>query len=136
MALKHFVKEQAQNHQGKVMTLKEVNRLKHALNSNSAAAVTWTAVAITALTFIARRSRSVVISPTYNDAGELTGATHRITDVSNAEAATEQTHINMAATQLGRGTVIMIQEQQREFEERLHHERLNFETRMATNQMD
>ena len=63
----------ALKHHGKCLTRKEMNKLKHALNGNTALQAACIALVGTGLTFLMRQNRTVVVEPVY-DEGVLTGA--------------------------------------------------------------
>jgi hypothetical protein len=125
MALKNHKREEdekALEHHGKTLSRKEMNKLKHALNRNTtpmqAACI---AIAASALTYLVRRSRPVLLEPVFT--GEaITGARYHTAAPTVAEITDKRTGIDVAAAAVGRNVADLIAEmqaQQRTFQERL-----------------
>jgi hypothetical protein len=133
MALKNHRREEdekALEHHGKTLSRKEMNKLKHALNGNTtpmqAACI---AIAASALTYLVRRSRPVLLEPVFT--GEaITGARYHTAAPTVAEIADERTGVDVAAAAVGRNVADLIakmQAQQQTFQERLATEQRNFQ---------
>jgi hypothetical protein len=123
MALKNHRREEGEKaleQRRKTLSRKEMNKLKHALNGNTtpmqAACI---AIAASALTYLVRRSRPVLLEPVFT--GEaITGARYHTAAPTVAEIANKRMGVDVAATAVGRNIVDIInklQTQQRTFQE-------------------
>jgi hypothetical protein len=133
MALKNHRREEdekALEHRGKTLSRKEMNKLKHALNGNmTPMQATCIAIAASALTYLVRRSRPVLLEPTFTG-DAITGARYHTAAPTIAEIADERTGVDIAAAAVGRNVADIINElqtQQRVFQERLATEQRNFQ---------
>ena len=107
---------------------KEIHKLKHALNGNTALQVACVALVGTGLTFLMRRNRTVVTQPIFED-GVMTGARTVLATPSIPELAEETTAANVAAATVSGNiaTVIMqVKEANEEFQRTLVEEREMF----------
>ena len=102
-----------------------MNKLKHALNRNTALQVACIALVGTGLTFLMRRNRMVVVQPTFGTDGLLTGSRSSITVPMVPELAEE----GEAAVAVGGNiaTIItQVREQNEAFQRTLVEEREMF----------
>ena len=99
----------ALKHHGKCLSRKVMNKLKHALNRNTTLQAACIALAGTALTFLMRQNRTVVVDPIY-EGGELTGARSSIAVPTIADLAEETAAADMAANTVGGNIATMITE--------------------------
>ena len=118
----------ALKHHGKCLSRKEMNKLKHALNGNTALQAACIALAGTALTFLMRRNRTIVVDPRYED-GVLIGATSTLAVPTVPDLAEESAAADTAANTVGGNiaTVIMqVREANEAFQRTLATERNTF----------
>ena len=105
----------ALTHHGKCLSRKEMNKLKHALNGNTALQAACVALVGTGLTFLMRQNRTVVVQPVWED-GIMTGARTVIATPTIPELAEETTTTNVAAAAVG-GNIATVITQVREANE-------------------
>ena len=105
----------ALKHHGKCLTWKEMNKLKHALNGNTALQAACIALVGTSLTFLMRRNRTVVVDPIY-EGGVLTRATSTLAVPTVPDLAEESAAADTAAAAVG-GNITTIITQVREANE-------------------
>ena len=105
----------ALKHHGKCLSRKEMNKLKHALNGNTALQAACIALVGTGLTFLMRQNRTVVVDPVY-DGGVLTGARSTIAVPTMPDLAEEATAATTAAAAVG-GNIATVITQIREANE-------------------
>ena len=114
-----------------------MNKLKHALNGNMALQAACIAMAGTALTFLMRRNRTVVVDPIY-DGGELTRARSSIVVPTVPDLAEETAAADTAANAVG-GNIATIITQIREaneaFQRTLATERTTFLRTLQTERL-
>ena len=119
----------ALKHHGKCLSWKEMNKLKHALNGNTALQVACIALVGTGLTFLMRQNRMVVVQPVFGTNGLITSSRTTIVTPSVPELAEETTAANVAAAAVG-GNIATIITQVREaneaFQRTLAEERETF----------
>ena len=106
----------ALKHHGKCLSWKEMNKLKHALNGNTALQVACIALMGTGLTFLMRRNRTVVVQPVFGTDGLITGSRTTIVTPSVPELAEETTAANVAVAAVG-GNIATVITQVREANE-------------------
>ena len=92
-----------------------MNKLKHALNGNTALQAACIALVGTGLTFLMRRNRTVVVDPIYTD-GILTRATTTVAVPTVPDLAEEVAAATMAAVAVG-GNIATVITQVREANE-------------------
>ena len=103
-------------HHGKSLSRKEMNKLKHALNGNTALQAACIALIRTGLTFLMRRNRTVVVQPLYDDHGNLTGSRTTTSVPMVPELAEEGEAADTAANAIG-GNITTVITQVREANE-------------------
>ena len=115
-------------HRRKCLSWKEMNKLKHALNGNTALQVACITLIGTGLTFLMRRNRTVVTQPIFEDR-VMTGARTVIATPSILELADETTATNVAAAAVSGNIATLItqvREANKEFQRTLAEEREMF----------
>ena len=105
----------ALKHHGKCLSRKEMNKLKHALNGNTALQAACITLVGTGLTFLMRQNRTVVVNPIYED-GMLTGARSSIATPTVPDLAEESAAATTAAAAVG-GNITTVITQVREANE-------------------
>ena len=122
----------ALKHHGKMLSHKERNKLKHALNGNMASIAVYTALATAAITWLARRSRTHMVETRIVDGVPVAEETLAVTPP--AEVLTEAAAIGTAAADIGTGLHTIIEDLQAQNEVllgRLQHEQQEHDRRMA-----
>ena len=106
-----------------------MNKLKHALNGNTALQAACVALVGTGLTFLMRRNRMVIVQLTFDPHGTLTGSITTVATPSVPDLAAEATDAATAAAAVG-GNIATIITQVREaneaFQRTLAEERNTF----------
>ena len=78
-----------------------MNKLKHALNGNTALQVACITLVGTGLTFLMRQNRTVVVQPTFDTHGTLTGSITTVATPSMPDLAAESADAATAAAAVG-----------------------------------
>ena len=119
----------ALKHHGKCLSWKEMNKLKHALNGNTALQAACVALVGTGLTFLMRQNRTTVVQPMYNDHRNLTRSRTTISVPTTPELAAEREAADTSANMIGGNiaTVItQVREANKAFQRTLATERNTF----------